>query len=114
MSECIEDTELEQYKRLVAPFDGVITARNIEGSGHRLFADRRCRGIPHALSQPDRVRRSHGRFRALRLPKSVRRASNTLVYYVEDALYSVPYRVEAPWPARPEQPVRFELLRLQE
>jgi hypothetical protein len=39
---------------------------------------------------------------------------DTLVFYAEDMLYGVPYRVEAPWPHRKGEPVKFLLLPLQE
>jgi hypothetical protein len=35
-------------------------------------------------------------------------------FYAEDMLYGVPYRVEAPWPHRKGEPVKFLLLPLQE
>jgi hypothetical protein len=35
-----------------------------------------------------------------------------LVFYAEDSLYSVPYRVEAPWPASANDKVKFLLLPL--
>jgi hypothetical protein len=37
-----------------------------------------------------------------------------LVFYAEDMLYSLPYRVEVTWPYRNEEPVKFLLLPLQE
>jgi hypothetical protein len=40
-------------------------------------------------------------------------AQSTLVFYAEDSLYSVPYRVEASWPPSSKEPVRFLLLPLQ-
>jgi hypothetical protein len=38
--------------------------------------------------------------------------ADTLVFYAEDSLYNVPYRVEVPWPADAKRPVRFLLLPL--
>ena len=40
--------------------------------------------------------------------------ADTLVFYAEDSLYNVPYRVEVPWPADGNRPVRFLLLPLHE
>lgn len=37
-----------------------------------------------------------------------------VVFYAEDSLYGVPYRVEASWPANAKIPVKFLLLPLQE
>lgn len=37
-------------------------------------------------------------------------AKDKLVFYVEDKLYGVPYRVEAPWPAHAQGMVKFLLL----
>jgi hypothetical protein len=42
-----------------------------------------------------------------------RMLQKTLVFYAEDSLYSVPYRVEVPWPPDAGEPVRFLLLPLQ-
>lgn len=39
---------------------------------------------------------------------------DTLVFYVEDKLYGVPYRVEAPWPLHAQGVVKFLLLPLEE
>jgi hypothetical protein len=41
-------------------------------------------------------------------------SADTLVFYAEDALYSVPYRVEVPWPANANRLVRFLLLPIQQ
>jgi hypothetical protein len=35
---------------------------------------------------------------------------DALVFYVEDRLYAVPYRVETPWPAQAQDRVKFLLL----
>lgn len=39
---------------------------------------------------------------------------DTLVFYVEDNLYGIPYRVEAPWPDHAQGVVKFLLLPQQE
>ena len=41
-------------------------------------------------------------------------AKDKLVFYVEDNLYAVPYRVEAPWPDHAQGVVKFLLLPQQE
>ena len=41
-------------------------------------------------------------------------AKDKLVFYVEDKLYAVPYRVEAPWPDHAQGVVKFLLLPQQE
>lgn len=42
------------------------------------------------------------------------RRDGSLVFYAEDALYSVPYRVETAWPPTPDAGAIFQLLPLQE
>lgn len=41
-------------------------------------------------------------------------ANDTLIFYAEEMLHNVPYRVEVPWPYRKEEKVKFLLLPLEE